>query len=95
MTFRATLETRGGGGHVLELPFDAKAAFGRVRAPVRVTVKGHTFRTTTMRYGGVDYIGLNREVRTAAGVAGDRLPSRWSSTTSPAWSTRPRSSTGR
>jgi uncharacterized protein DUF1905/bacteriocin resistance YdeI/OmpD-like protein len=69
--FESTLDARGS-GHVVELPFDARAAFGRVRAPVRVTVNGHTFRTTTMRYGGVDYVGLNREVREAARVsAGD------------------------
>ena len=74
MTFRATLEARGGGGHFVALPFDAKEAFGLVRAPVRVTVGGHTFRTTTMRYGSDDYVGLNREVREAAGVAaGDAL----------------------
>ena len=59
---RGRSEARGG-GHVVALPFDAKEVFGRVRAPVRVTINGHVFRTTTMRYGGVDYIGLNREVR--------------------------------
>jgi bacteriocin resistance YdeI/OmpD-like protein/uncharacterized protein DUF1905 len=65
--FEATLERRGR-GHVVALPFDAGKVFGQVRAPVRATIGGHTFRTTTMRYGGVDYIGLNREVREAAGV---------------------------
>jgi hypothetical protein len=74
MTFEATLETRGGGGHVVVLPFETRELFGQVRAPVRVTIRGHSFRTTTMRYGGVDYIGLNREVREAAGVvAGDAV----------------------
>ena len=43
-------------------------------APVRATVNGHTFRTRLARYGGVDYLGFNREVREAAGIAdGDRL----------------------
>jgi hypothetical protein len=71
--FEATLESRGR-GHVVALPFDAGKVFGKVRAPVRATIGEHTFRTTTMRYGGVDYIGLNREVRDAAGVApGDDL----------------------
>jgi Bacteriocin-protection, YdeI or OmpD-Associated/Domain of unknown function (DUF1905) len=46
-----------------------KQTFGRVRAPVRVAANGHVFPTTTMRYGGVDYIGFNREVREAAGIA--------------------------
>jgi hypothetical protein len=71
--FEATLEARGR-GHVLALPFDARAELGAARVPVRVTVSGHTFRTTTMRYGGLDYIGLNREVREGAGVAaGDTI----------------------
>ena len=73
MRFEATLERRGT-GYVVRLPFDVRDAFGKGRAPVRVTVRGHTFRTTTARYGGSDYIGLNREVRDAAGVVeGDRL----------------------
>jgi hypothetical protein len=60
-------------GFVVQLPFDPKEAFGRVRAPVIVTVNDHSFRTTTMRYGDVDMIGLNREVRDATGLtAGDR-----------------------
>jgi hypothetical protein len=66
--FRASVESRGS-GHVVALPFNARDAFGRVRAPVRVTVRGHTFRTTTMRYGEIDYVGLNRETRDAAGVS--------------------------
>jgi hypothetical protein len=71
--FEATLESRGR-GHVVALPFDAGKVFGKVRAPIRATIGDHTFRTTTMRYGGVDYIGLNREVREAAGVEpGDDL----------------------
>jgi hypothetical protein len=73
MRFRASVEARGR-GHVVALPFDARDTFGRVRAPVRVTLRGHTFRTTTMRYGESDYIGLNRAVRDAAGVsAGDEV----------------------
>ena len=62
------MEARGGGGYALPLPFDAREAFGKVRAPVRVTIREHSFRTTTMRYGTVDYIGLNRQVRDAAGI---------------------------
>jgi Bacteriocin-protection, YdeI or OmpD-Associated/Domain of unknown function (DUF1905) len=72
MRFEAVVEQRDR-GFVVRLPFDPNDAFGRVRAPVVVTVNGHSFRTTTMRYGGVDLIGLNREVRDAAGLgAGDR-----------------------
>ena len=67
MRFDATLEARGN-GRVIALPLDVRGEFGAVRVPVRVTINGHTFRTTTMRYADVDYIGLNREVRAAAGV---------------------------
>ena len=56
------------------MPFDPEEAFGRVRAPVRVTANGHSFRTTLARYGGVDYVGFNRGVREAAGITdGDRV----------------------
>jgi Bacteriocin-protection, YdeI or OmpD-Associated/Domain of unknown function (DUF1905) len=72
MRFEGELEQRDR-GFVVRLPFDPKDGFGRVRAPVVVTVNGHAFRTPTMRYGDVDLIGLNREVRDAAGLgAGDR-----------------------
>jgi hypothetical protein len=66
--FDAVVEQRDR-GYMIRLPFDPKREFGKVRAPVVVTVNGHAFRTTTMRYGDVDYVGLNREVRDQA-----RLP---------------------
>ena len=31
----------------IELPFDPKEVFGSMRAPVKVTVRGYTYRTTT------------------------------------------------
>jgi hypothetical protein len=68
MRVTVTLEETRGGGVAAPLPFDSKAAFGKVRAPVVVTLGVTTFRTTTMRYGGIDYLGFNREVRAAAGV---------------------------
>jgi hypothetical protein len=71
--FEARIEAAERGGHLVALPFTSKAAFGKTRAPVLVTVNGHRFRTTTMRYGITDYIGLNREVRAAAQLdEGDR-----------------------
>jgi hypothetical protein len=72
MRFEGEVEPRDR-GFVVQLPFDPKEAFGRVRVPVVVTVNDHAFRTTTMRYGDVDLIGLNREVRDATGLdAGER-----------------------
>jgi Domain of unknown function (DUF1905)/Bacteriocin-protection, YdeI or OmpD-Associated len=73
MRFEATIEKRGS-GHMLEIPFDVKAEWGTARAPVAATINGHTFRSTVAVYGGRYLLGLNREVREAAGVqAGDRV----------------------
>ena len=72
--FTAELERVGKTSARFPVPFDLKGAFGRARPPVRVTIRGHTWRTTPGVYGGVGYIGLNRAVRAAAGVdAGDRV----------------------
>jgi Bacteriocin-protection, YdeI or OmpD-Associated/Domain of unknown function (DUF1905) len=72
MRFEGEVEQRDR-GFIVRLPFEPREAFGRVRAPVVVTVNGHSFRTTTMRYGDVDLIGLTRGVRDASGLAaGDR-----------------------
>ena len=45
MRFEATIEKRGG-GHLLEIPFDVKAKWGKARAPVAATINDHTFRST-------------------------------------------------
>ena len=62
------------GGTFIAVPLDVPAVFGRVRAPVRVTVNGHTYRSTVMRYGERYYLPLSRANRAAAGVeAGDAV----------------------
>lgn len=72
--FDAELERIGKTSARLRVPVDLKEVFGRARPPLRVTVEGHTWRTTPGVYGGVAYIGLNKDVRAAAGVdAGDRV----------------------
>lgn len=53
-----------------ELPFDPKEVFGKVRAPVKVTINGFSFRTTVAHMGEGPFIGLNRANRAGAGVAG-------------------------
>jgi Bacteriocin-protection, YdeI or OmpD-Associated/Domain of unknown function (DUF1905) len=65
--FEAVLEPFGQAGAVT-LPFDPKAEWGKVRAPVRGRIDGHPFTTTVARYGGADYLAFRREVREAAGV---------------------------
>jgi hypothetical protein len=71
--FQAVVGTEGG-GTFLEVPLDVPAVFGRVRAPVRVTVNGWTWRSTVTRYGDRYYLPLNARNRESAGVAaGDRV----------------------
>jgi len=56
------------------VPLDLERVYGRARPPLRVTIRGHTWRTTPGVYGGVAYVGLNKEVRAVVGVdAGDRV----------------------
>jgi hypothetical protein len=60
--------------HYFILPVDIHAAFGRHRPPVRVTIRGVTFRTTPARYGTDYYIVVNRGVREATALThGDRV----------------------
>lgn len=51
------------------MPLDVPAIFGRARPPVRVTIGGHTYRSTVAVYGGRYFVPLNRRNREAAGVA--------------------------
>ena len=63
-----------GRGAIAWVPDALMEALGGKRIPVSATVNGHTWRTTTFVYGGKALIGLNKEVRKAAGVdVGDRV----------------------
>jgi hypothetical protein len=57
-----------GGGRWIEVPFDARAAFGEARPPVAGTVNGVALRSRLVVYGGRTYLGLTRELREAAGI---------------------------
>jgi hypothetical protein len=52
------------------VPFDPKAAFGMVRAPVKVTLNGYTYRSTIASMGGTVCIPLRKSNREAAGLEG-------------------------
>lgn len=52
----------------IELPADPRAIFGRVRAPVIVTVADHRYRSTVAVMGGRTFVPLRREHQQAAGV---------------------------
>ncbi|HLH99576.1 MAG TPA: YdeI/OmpD-associated family protein [Acidimicrobiales bacterium] len=73
--FTTRLEKRGPAAAVV-LDDDQVAAVGEgaKRFPVVATVNGYTWRTSVARMGGESLVGLNREVREAAGVeAGDEV----------------------
>ena len=62
------------GGCMVELPFDPKKEFGKVRAPVKVTIKGFAFRTTIAAMGGCNLIGINKANQAGAGIKpGDKI----------------------
>ena len=46
-----------------EIPLDVRALFGRARPPVRVTIGGHTYRSTVAAYGDRYLVPLNRANR--------------------------------
>src|SRR5215469_13980337 len=71
--FRAKLERRGpAAAVVLDETQVAAVGEGTRRFPVVATVNDYTWRTSVARMGGELVVGLNREVRDAAGVqAGD------------------------
>jgi hypothetical protein len=68
-TFTTTL-LRDGGMCGIEVPFDPKAAFGKTRAPVKVTLNGYTYRSTIAATGGPPFIPLRKSHREAAGLEG-------------------------
>jgi hypothetical protein len=55
----------------IPVPFDPRPVFGKVRAPVTVTLNGHTYRSTIASMGGEWLIPLRRSNREAAGLEGD------------------------
>ena len=55
----------------IPVPFDPKPVFGQVRAPVKVTVNGYTYRSTIAAMGGTVCIPLRKSNREAAGLEGN------------------------
>lgn len=75
LAFTTTLQERGpAAAIVLTDEQVATIGEGSKRFPVAATVNGYTWRTSVMRRGGEFLVGLNKEVRTGAGVsAGDEV----------------------
>lgn len=70
MKFRATIKLSGKTATGIQVPADVVAGLGAGKQPkVRVTIKGYTYRSSVAVMGGVFMVGVNAEVRAAAGVA--------------------------
>ena len=70
MKFRATIELAGKTATGIEVPAAVVAKLGSSKKPaVRVTIKGHTYRSTVASMGGRFMLPISAEVREAAGVA--------------------------
>ena len=83
-TFTVELERVQKTATMFRVPFDLEGAFGRARPPVKVTIRGHTWRTTPGVYDGVGHVVVNRAVKTSTGVdAGDRVRVRMELDTEP------------
>jgi hypothetical protein len=68
-TFRTRIVLEGSACYI-PVPFDPKPVFGKVRAPVKVTLNGYTFASTIAAMGGTVCIPLRKSNREAAGLAG-------------------------
>ena len=70
MKFRTVIR-QSGNNTGIEVPEDVMAALGTgKRPPVRVTLKGYTYRNTVAVMGGKYLISVSAELRANAGVAG-------------------------
>ncbi|MBD0323329.1 MAG: DUF1905 domain-containing protein [Aldersonia sp.] len=70
MIFRTVVELGGKTATGFEVPAEVVSALGTTKQPpVRVTINGHSYRTTVAPMGGRFLIPLSAQNRTAAGVA--------------------------
>lgn len=75
MRFRTTVELGGKTATGLRVPAEVVAGLAKgKKPPVRVTIKGHTYRSTVAVMGGAYFLPLSAENRGSAGVAaGDEV----------------------
>ena len=70
LKFQAVVELGGKTATGIRVPEEIVTALGQgKKPPVRVTIGGHTYRTTVAAYTGAYYIPLAAEHRESAGVA--------------------------
>ena len=69
MRFRTNLEQAGKTATGFEVPTAVVEGLGAgKRPPVRVTIKGHMYRSTVASMGGRFMVGVSAENREAAGI---------------------------
>jgi hypothetical protein len=75
MKYRAVILLGGKTATGIEVPPEVVASMGTSKKPpVRVTIKGYTYRSTVAVLGGKFMVGVSEEVRKNAGVAaGDNV----------------------
>jgi bifunctional DNA-binding transcriptional regulator/antitoxin component of YhaV-PrlF toxin-antitoxin module len=70
-TFSITI-AEGVEGFPIALPFDPRAVLGKARAPVKVSLNGHSYRSIIFDMGHGPFVPLRQSNRDAAGLkAGD------------------------
>ncbi len=66
--FSAVIESAGGGGAFVIVPFDVEAVFGKKRVPVAATIDGVPYRGSLMRYGRPEHmLGVLKDIRRQIG----------------------------
>jgi hypothetical protein len=75
MRYRSTLQLNGRTATGIPVPEKVVEGLGSgKRPPVRVTINGHTYRSTVATMGGQFMLGVSAEIRENAGVAaGDEV----------------------
>lgn len=68
-TFKTTI-VREGSMCFIPVPFDPRPVFGKVRAPVKVSLNGYTYRSTIASMGNGPAVPLRRSNREPAGLEG-------------------------
>ena len=61
----------------IPIEFDPRPVSGKIRAPVRVTLNGYTYRSTIASMGGQLCLPLRKSHREAAGLKGDETLASW------------------
>lgn len=66
--FSAVIESAGGGGAFVIVPFDVEKAFGKKRVPVHATIDGVPYRGSLVRYGRPEHmLGVLKDIRREIG----------------------------